>query len=43
QTKTISELLGHSSTSITMNIYTHVMPEKKQEAVKALDRLYSNG
>lgn len=40
--KTISELLGHSSITITLNIYTHVMPETKAEAVKALDLLYSN-
>ena len=37
--KMISELLGHSSTSITFDIYTHLTDKKrleKQEAVKAV-------
>jgi integrase len=41
--KTVSELLGHASITITLNTYTHVMPETKAEAIKALDRLYANG
>jgi len=38
-TKTISELLGHSSVSITLNIYTHVLPNKKVEATEILDSI----
>lgn len=37
--KIVSELLGHSSTSITLDIYTHLTEKKqleKQEAVKAI-------
>lgn len=41
KSKTVSELLGHSNISITLNTYTHVMPDTKSEAVKALDLLYS--
>lgn len=37
--KTVSELLGHSSVSITLNIYTHVLPHKKVEAVQILDSI----
>jgi integrase len=39
--KTVSDILGHSKTGITSDIYTHVMPNKKKEAAKALDLLYS--
>lgn len=34
--KTISELLGHSNISTTMNIYTDVSIDKKQEAIKEI-------
>lgn len=37
--KTVSTLLGHSSTSITYNIYIHVINEQKAEAVKLLDEI----
>lgn len=40
--KIVSELLGHSKVSHTLDIYTHVMPEIKYLAVQALDDLYSN-
>lgn len=38
--KTVSELLGHKNVSHTLDVYTHVMPETKSEAVKALDYLF---
>jgi site-specific recombinase XerD len=38
---TISELLGHSDISVTTNIYTHVMPEKKCLASEKLNDLFS--
>ena len=37
--KTISERLGHSSTTITQDLYSHVLPEMQQEAADAMDRI----
>lgn len=34
--KAVSELLGHSSITITMNVYSHVWPHHKAEAMQAL-------
>jgi integrase len=35
----VSRLLGHSSTSMTLDIYSHVFPEAQRDATAALDRL----
>lgn len=35
--KVISERLGHSTISITMDTYSHVMPNMQQEAADKLD------
>ncbi len=35
--KTASQRLGHSSTTMTMVIYTHMLKEKKKSAASALD------
>ncbi len=37
--KVMQELLGHSSVSLTLGTYTHVLPKLKQEAVVTLDNL----
>jgi integrase len=37
--KTVSDLLGHSTTAITADIYAHVYHEDKQAAVALWDRL----
>ena len=37
--KVISERLGHSSTNITQDIYSHVLPEMQLEAANAIDRV----
>lgn len=37
--KTISELLGHSSTNITISIYVHSEYSTKKKAIKTLDRI----
>lgn len=36
--KIVQELLGHSNISITMDIYSHMLPGMQQEAVKKLDQ-----
>jgi integrase len=38
--KIVSEILGHSKVSHTLDIYTHVIPSLKNNAVKNLDLLY---
>jgi integrase len=40
--KVVSELLGHSSVAITVDIYQSVLPEMQQEAVKKMDDLYGH-
>ncbi|HEU5438769.1 MAG TPA: site-specific integrase [Ktedonobacterales bacterium] len=37
--KVVSEMLGHSSVSITLNIYAHVLPHMRQSAASAMDNL----
>jgi integrase len=41
--KLVSELLGHSSIRITGDIYAHVMPAAKDEAIDMLDNLLNSG
>lgn len=38
--KVVQEILGHSSIKITMDIYTHVLPETKQEEIKKIANLF---
>ena len=38
--KTVSELLGHSSTEMTYNTYTHVIPKQKETAVEKLNYMF---
>jgi len=35
--KTVSELLGHKNVSHTLDVYTHVLPDVKSEAVETLN------
>jgi len=42
QTKVISEMVGHAKLAHTTDIYTHIMPGIKRDAVNALDKLYSD-
>jgi integrase len=37
--KVVSEMLGHSQTGITMDLYSHVTPTMHRDAVTALNRL----
>lgn len=42
--KVVSERLGHSSILITLDVYSHVLPNMQQEAAEHLDAmLYSSG
>jgi len=38
--KVVSERLGHSNISITMDIYSHVMPGMQEAAVERFDRIF---
>ena len=37
--KVVSELLGHSSIGLTLDTYSHVLPDMQQQAVAAMDKL----
>ncbi len=37
--KVVSEMLGHSQIAITLDTYSHVLPDMQREATVALDRL----
>ncbi len=41
--KIVSERLGHASTTITMDVYSHVQPSMQRAAAKALERLITAG
>lgn len=36
--KTVSEILGHSSITITADIYAHVMSESRKKAAQSLEK-----
>ena len=38
--RAIMEVLGHSEIGVTMNTYTHVLPQLRQEAADAIDDLF---
>lgn len=37
--KVVSEMLGHSSINITLNLYSHVLPDMQASATSAMERL----
>lgn len=37
--KVVSDILGHTQISITADLYTHVLPSLKQDAIGTLDRM----
>ena len=37
--KIVQEMLGHSSITITLDLYSHVLPDMQQEAVSAMEGL----
>jgi hypothetical protein len=40
EAKTVHKLLGHSSLSITVDTYTHVLDRMKEKAISKLDKLF---
>ena len=38
--KSLQELLGHSSLSVTGNIYTHVLEEQKKKEIQKLNSIF---
>ncbi|HET8906730.1 MAG TPA: site-specific integrase [Ktedonobacterales bacterium] len=41
--KVVSELLGHSSIAVTLDIYSHVMPDMQEDAAMTLAEMLSRG
>lgn len=39
--KVVSEMLGHSSISVTLDIYSHLLPDMQEKAAKALEEALS--
>jgi integrase len=39
--KFVQELLGHTTITITLDTYSHVLPDKQEEAVNQLEALLS--
>ena len=37
--KIVSEMLGHASVSITLDVYSHLMPDMQDKAAKALEEI----
>lgn len=41
--KVVQEILGHSQISMTMDIYSHVLPDMQHEAMAKMNDLFSPG
>ncbi len=41
--RTLSDLLGHSKTSVTTDIYAHVLPHRRRELTQALSQIILGG
>lgn len=39
--KVVAERLGHSTTTLTMDVYSHVLPTMQAEAARTIDRVFS--
>ena len=40
--KIVSEMLGHSTVSMTLDTYSHVLPDMQRDATAAFDRLFGD-
>jgi len=38
--RSLAEILGHTDVKMTLNIYTHALPEQKRKNIDAMDRLF---
>ena len=38
--KIVQERLGHSSIKVTMDTYSHVLPDTQRQAVDAMERIF---
>ncbi len=38
--KVVQELLGHSQISMTLDIYSHVLPSMQRDAMRKLDNIF---
>ena len=36
--KVVSEILGHAKISITLDLYSHVLPDMQKEAIEKLEK-----
>ena len=41
--KAVSERLGHSSISLTLNTYSHILPGMQEQAANVLDSVLRHG
>jgi integrase len=41
--KVVSEMLSHASVSLTLDVYSHVLPDMQREATTALDQMLAKG
>jgi integrase len=41
--KVVSERLGHASAALTLDVYSHVLPDMQQRAAERLEGLLSGG
>ncbi len=41
--KVVSEMLGHATVAITLDIYSHVLPDMQQDAAAVMERLLVSG
>jgi integrase len=39
--KVVSEMLGHADVTVTLKVYSHVLPGMQQQAADAMDRLFA--
>jgi integrase len=39
--KIVQEMLGHANISMTMDTYSHVLPDMQEKAVSAMDDVFS--
>ena len=39
--KTVQEMMGHASIKMTMDLYSHVLPNTQADAIRRLEGLFS--